>query len=275
MKRRQFSEEEKERIIYEYTALGYARNKIRKEFGVSDNKIRKVLLDSGIELRNIQQSNVNKYNINHNFFDTNNQTKDMAYTLGLISSDGCVSGQQNMIYIELQRSDRNLLEKVNFVLENERPVKDYVTSSGYENAKLWFYSRQMKDDLRKYNVVPNKTYSEDFRAPSILKNHLFPEYLRGYFDGNGSIKHSRDWSAWQIDTPSKEIALYIQKNLLRYGIGINIQEMEKVNVCIYRCITYKQANLKKIYSLLYNELDENSLFLQRKHDKFTDLLKMI
>lgn len=256
-------------IIYRYEVLRESKRKIRLEYKMSDNLITRILKDNNIKIRNLQEQRISRYKINENFFNPDSQSKEMAYVLGLISSDGCISSSDNQIYIELQKGDRELLEEVNKILENEREVKDYTPSSGYENSKIYFFSAKIKEDLKKYNVVPNKTYSKDFIAPAILKKELFIYYLLGYFDGNGCIKSSRDWTAWQIDTPSKSVAEYIQKSLFELGIDINIKEEKRTNITIYRCITYKKANLKKIYELFYTN---NNLYLKRKYEKFSQLI---
>ena len=269
MKKRIIQDDIIQDIIYKYEVLRESRHKISIEYKMSDSLIMRILKDNNIKIRSLQEQRISRYKINENFFNPDLQSKEMAYILGLISSDGCISSSDNQIYIELQRGDRELLEKVNKILENEREVKDYIPSSGYENSKIYFFSAKIKEDLKKYNVVPNKTYSKDFIAPDILKKEFFIYYLLGYFDGNGCVKSSRDWTAWQIDTPSKCVAEYIQKNLLELGIDTNIKEEKKVNISIYRCITYKKANIKRIYELFYTN---NNLYLERKYEKFSQLI---
>ena len=63
------------------------------------------------------------------------------------------------------------------------------------------------------------------------------------------------------------------KKLLKYDIILNFNIQEKTNINLYRCITSKKENLKKIYNMLYNNISkENSLFLKRKKEKFEGLL---
>ena len=99
MKKVQLTKEEKEKIVYNYTVLKYGRKKSGKEFHVSDKIVLKVLKEFNIPIRNIQQANASKYNIDENFFET--QNSNMAYILGILASDGCISKADNQIYIEL------------------------------------------------------------------------------------------------------------------------------------------------------------------------------
>ena len=194
----------------------------------------------------------------------------MAYILGLLASDGCVHSSKNLIYIELQRNDKELLEKVNKELGNTRPVKDYETTKGYLNSKLWFYSQEAKEQLKEYHIIPNKTYSNDFKFPETLKEEFYMDYIRGLFDGDGSIKDSNCSPTWQIDSSSKDIVENIQQILLKYNIETKIQEKQSKNIPLYRIYCYGQEKCQKIYELLYNNAE---IFMIRKKEKFENLLK--
>lgn len=274
MKKREFTNKEIQQIIYDYTILKMGQKRLAEKYHTSDRKIREVLDSNGIQRKTVQETNINSYGINHNFFNISNQTANSAYILGLIASDGCISASNNQIYIELQREDRELLERVNKVLENERDVKDYTNNRNYDNSKVYFFSKQIKKDLSLFHLIPNKTYSKEYRFPELLDEQFFFNYLLGLFDGDGSVKASHDWTAWQIDTSSENIAYEIQQRLKRYGIDINVNKEKKTNITIYRCITYKKDNLIKLYNKLYTNIPMQ-LFLKRKYEKFTTILNEI
>ena len=197
----------------------------------------------------------------------------MAYWLGILGSDGSVNKTKNVIYIELQRQDRELLEKLNKTIENERPVHDYVTGRGYENSKLYFYSKVIKADLAKYKIIPNKTYDPNYGFPSLLEKQYYPDYIRGLFDGDGSIKQSKIGElCWQIDTGSLEIAKTIQQFFADNDIELSITICPKKNVDIYRVYGYTRSKLIKIYNILYST--NSNLFLTRKKEKMKSLLNL-
>ena len=128
MRKRVFTQEEIEKVIYNYTVLNMGQKRAGKEFKMNDRMVRRLLEENNIPIKTIQETNISRYKINEKFFDIENS--DMAYLLGLISSDGCIASNENCIYIELQEADGELLEEINRRLENERPVKYYQTSSG-------------------------------------------------------------------------------------------------------------------------------------------------
>lgn len=263
------TKEQEDQIVYNYTVLKYGQKKSGAFIPVSDKIVKKVLLKNGIHIKTIQETNVNKYFVNHNYFKE--QSEDMAYWIGILGSDGSVNRNENQIYIELQRKDRELLEKLNFSIENQRPVKDYETGRGYENSKLYFYSSEIKKDLEKYKIIPNKTYDKSYGFPDLLEEQYYKDYIRGLFDGDGSIKRGNSIT-WQIDTGSLDIVLKIQAFLAKKGIETQYMILKKTNIDIYRIYCYGKEKAQKIYNLLYTT--NSSLYLKRKKDKFEELLDL-
>ena len=266
----QLTKEQEERIVYNYTILKYGQKKAGAFIPVSDKIVKKVLIKHNISIKSIQETNTNKYNINHNYFKT--QTPNMAYWIGILASDGSVNRNENQIYIELQKSDRELLEKLNLDINNEREVKDYETCKGYANSKLYFYSKTIKEDLKSYHIIPNKTYDSEYTFPEKLRKEYIFDYIRGLFDGDGCIKLTNTTITWQIDVGRKEIAEKIVDLFKEKNIILSIAELPKKNVTIYRVYGYTKEKCEKIYNLLYNT--SSNLYMNRKKDKFRKLLNL-
>ena len=114
------------------------------------------------------------------------------------------------------------------------------------------------------------TYSNDFKFPETLKEEFYIDYIRGLFDGDGSIKDTNCTPTWQIDSSSKDIIENIQQILLKYNIETKIQEKQSKNIPLYRIYCYGQKKCRKIYELLYNNAE---IFMARKKEKFENLLK--
>ena len=263
------TKEQEEKIIYNYTVLRYGQKKSGAFIPVSDKIVKKVLLKHNIPIKSIQETNVNKYFINHNYFKE--QSENIGYWIGILGSDGSVNKNKNEIYIELQRQDRELLEKLNSTIENQRPVMDYETARGYKNSKMYFYSAEIKKDLKEFKIIPNKTYDKNYGFPFKLNKKYYKDYLRGLFDGDGSIKYSNSLT-WQVDSGSLEIILELQKFLKENGIETQYTICPKKNIDIYRRYCYGKDKIKKIYNLMYTT--NSTLFLKRKKDKFEKFLDL-
>lgn len=270
-KQRILTKEQEDQIIYNYTVLHYGQKRSGAFIPVGDSVVKKVLIKHNIPIKSIQETNVNKFWVNHEYFKT--PSHDMGYWLGILGSDGCVAGQTNQIYIELQKSDRELLEKLNLSIQNERPVKDYETGRGYENSKLYFYSKDIKSDLAKYKIIPNKTYSEDYGFPDLLPKEYWIDYIRGLFDGDGCIKQSNGNSlCWQVDVGREDIAENIIAFFQEHGIKLGWTICPKQNVDLFRVYAYGKDKGQAIYNLLYST--PSDLFLKRKKEKFETLLNL-
>lgn len=268
--KRQLNKEEEEKIIYNYTILKLGQKESGREFSVSDYTVKRILHKYGIHIRSTQEIRTEKqYRVNHNYF--NNQSHDMAYWLGILGSDGTVSKNKNMIAIELQRKDKELLTKLNTSIGNEREVKDYFNNSKQtENSKLYFYSYDIKQQLKKYNIIPNKTYNPNYDFPIKLKSDYYIDYIRGLFDGDGAVYKSGSSIRFQIDSSCKNIILKLQQIFLLYDIELNWCVEPRQNINIYRLYCYGSSKIQKIYNLLYST--PSNLFLKRKKDKFEELL---
>lgn len=266
-KQRILTPEEEAQIIFNYNVLGMGQKQAGKFIGAKDKIVKQVLLKHNIHIRTGTEAR-QKYFIKENYFGA--QTANMAYVLGLLASDGCVHSTKNLIYIELQRQDKELLEKVNSELGNTRPIKDYETIRGYENSKLWFYSQQAKEQLAEYHIIPNKTYSPNFKFPETLQKEYYRDYIRGLFDGDGSIKNTNHTPTWQIDSSSFDIVKNIQQYLQELGIETEITTKQSKNIPLYRIYCYGQEKCHKLFDLMYTDTE---LYMVRKKEKFISLLK--
>lgn len=265
--------EQEQEIVYKYTILHISQNQLHKEYNVSTGTIDRALKRNGIEKRSLSETNKSKYNINQSFFNKDYLNANGAYILGLLASDGWVAKEENCVCIELQSSDRQILEDVNKVLENEREIKDYMRANGYQNSKLYFYSAQIKNDLKYYDIVPTKTYNLNSNFIKNIPEQYQMDFVRGFFDGDGCITGASGSLRWQLDGASFNTLKNIQTIFKTYGIDLTIVETtdETCTIPRYRLYTYGKATCNHIFQLFYH--NKPKLYLQRKYEKFQELLK--
>lgn len=210
-----------------------------------------------------------KFKVNEDYFDT--ESSNMAYILGFWAADGNVSKRENKLELELSKVDYEILEKIRAEIDCERPVKIYQCANGYEKNKLYFYSKKIKEAFGKYGIVPNKTYSELFHFPYNLNEIYYLDYIRGFFDGDGSVKDSNRTLTFELNSINKKFLEDIQRVLkVRLGVETKISTtgMKNRKVPMYRLYCYGQK-AKDILDKLYNT---NGLYLERKYKKYKDLL---
>lgn len=116
----------------------------------------------------------------HHFFDDlfASWTPDMAYVLGLVTTDGSVQGRGTLRIYQVETA---LLDQVRDIFVASAPY-DTCGDRAHPIPTLRLHSRRMIDDLAALGVGPNKSLT--IRAP--LSQMQYPnDYIRGVFDGDG------------------------------------------------------------------------------------------
>jgi hypothetical protein len=116
-------------------------------------------------------------------------TEEALYWAGFLAADGTVS-KKSRIGLELAYADFDHLLKFRDFVQAENEVEDYYrTVKGTEChvCRLRFTSYQISKDLRKFNIIPRKTYNYTF--PEHIRTYADPckKFILGYMDGDGSV----------------------------------------------------------------------------------------
>ena len=268
----QLSQKVIDKIIYDYTVNRYGLIKTGKQNGVGERIVRRILLENKIHIRSQSEAAIianiqrRQFNLNDNYFSSENER--MAYLLGFLASDGTIDKKNNRIKIGLSSVDKDFLIMIKKELGYEGDILDYQTSNGFNVSELTFTSQQIKKDLAKYNIVPNKTFTYTF--PESLNKKYWIDFIRGYFDGDGSVSTAGPHAIrWQICAANKQVLEKIIDFFYEeYGIEkVSILVQMKEHPLYY--FQYSTTATKKIFSILYKE---NCLKLPRKYFKFKELV---
>lgn len=165
---------------------------------------------------------------NERIFETID-AKEKAYWLGFIYADGNVSTKGNRIGFCLNKKDVVLLERFCDFVGGDR---NRIVSYNDKNVVYYYvYSKDMKDDLSKHNILPDKTHKKEF--PIIDDYELFLAFFLGVYDGDGSEGKS------QLASGNKEFLEYCCK---RFDIDINkiILKKNKYGSAFYLCVGYRK-----------------------------------
>lgn len=254
-----------QKIIYRYKDLGYGLIKTGQPFGLSQGKVKKILQKNGIKIRSFSQaaikSNKNRsIGINHFYFDE--ESSNMAYILGLWASDGTVRKDSNEMKLTLQENDSEILEKIAQELEYKGSIKHYITKTGYKNATLTFTSERIKKKFTEYGIIPQKTFH--FVFPIHLEKKYWIDFIRGYFDGDGTISTAGASAIrFQICSAIEEtLAIIVDFLDKEYNIPPVLIQLRTDGLYYFQ---YSTTATKMIYKILYTP---SSLYLKRKYEKF-------
>lgn len=232
--------------------LQYTKNQIYS-FCYNNKKIIKKLSQS--ERSQIQSNNSRKYHINQDYFKK--WSRNMAYILGLWFADGCIYGGK-MFDITLHTKDKYILKQIAKELDYEGNLYDYVDRQA---ARLNFSCIVIYNDIISLGGQENKSLVIDF--PNVPKEYL-PDFIRGYFDGDGSImriKNNRLNSA--ITSGSKKFLDQILK-ILKEEAGVEGGSYDLSS----KSIRFGKKDTLRLGDYMYQ--NEPQLFLLRKYKKFKE-----
>ena len=265
---------DKYRIVdYYYKNKDISMDNIAINLNISDRAVRRVLKEEGINTRL-----KNRYILDENYFDCID-TESKAYILGFIYADGFV-GDEKFNNIVIAVNDLEILEFIAKEFKftgNIRKTK----KGGFENSKcgysLNFSSKIMASRLREIGLYPNKSLTID-TLPQIDKK-LVRHFIRGYFDGDGSIVLSHNTSYYKaIDGVIKYI--YPTYCFMILGTKGFLEEIIKEAEFNYakihntksekiKCI---KINAKKEFNNIFKYLYDNSTIkLLRKYNKWNEI----
>ena len=108
-----------------------------------------------------------------------------------------------------------------------------------------------------------------------MNEDFIPDYIRGYFDGDGCITrtgYNGNGIEFKIVSASKEILVffedYFNKKYKQNKSHIYTRKKEESKLQLYD-LKYSTNFSKELYNILYTP---NSLYLKRKKEKYEQLL---
>ena len=245
---------------------------LANELNVSKSYICKIWKINGLKGKSRRS-----YYINFNYFH-NVDTFDKAYFLGIIASDGCIynrdEAHQQMLTLTFNKQDEEII--YSFLLHTKSNYKPYIMN---DIISLQVNSDLIVDDLRKYNITERKTKTYE---PYILENEdLMWHYIRGYFDGDGSIynlnKKSTSPCNWFISFCGNYSTMKIfQDFFYNYNIKAYLYKDNRLNkytMDFYDLRIRENKSKEAFIKLLYK--DSDNIRLSRKYFKALKYLELL
>ena len=199
---------------------------------------------------------------------------NIAYATGLLTADGNLSNDGR--HIDLTSKDIQLLNSFKKCI-SLKGVRIGTKISGYSGEKcprIQFSNVKLYRWLLEVGLTPNKS-----RTISALKipNKYFFDFLRGYFDGDGSC-----YSFWD-ERWNSSFMFYItfssgSENYIKWLRQKN-KELMEINGSISRCKgrnTIQLKYAKREGKILFNKMyyKTNLPCLERKHKKLIKILEI-
>ena len=267
----------KNRIIWSQDQINYIINdyssnlsttKLAKEFNVTTQTIRKILQENNVNLLSLKE--INRVKFPRNSFAFNIIDENSAYWIGFLCADGTVL-KNNEIRISLNAKDIKHIEKFKNFLDSSNTISTS-TYGKEERAYFSIKDEQITKDLADRGCINNKTYLLKFPNEQQIPEKYLSHFIRGYFDGDGSINYSFDkkYPSYR----KYRIGFVGTENFLK---GVR-HFFDKDNVKIENHKTWCQLNLSgnksviKYLNLIYKDSTENNR-LDRKYNSYIDFIK--
>lgn len=230
---------------------------------------------------------------NESFFESIN-SEIKAYLLGFVFADGCVMnrmrggrlGNEYGLQLNVAEKDKNIIylfQQHIYPYSNINIVPSSIIRNKYirnPQYRIAFYSKTLFNDLNNLGCEKRKTYKEN-KIPNI-PNNLIIHFIRGYFDGDGSVSlsiHRKYHKNKTYEYPYLNVAIVSKTNTILKDIQ---------NFLLYNdiksSITY--SNSKKYYELRINANESKvklfelmykdaNFFFKRKYDIFKKIYKIM
>lgn len=222
-----------------------------------------------------------KYNrVNHDYF--NEIGPDQAYIIGLILADGCINisdrikkrGGENQWVISLQEKDKYILENIRLKIGQISHVFTSKTKTRLATqfmCSLRICSNKHVEKLGNFGIFPRKSLNVKVSDFFLKDNNLFFHFLRGVFDGDGSLTLSRKGhglgGTFSICGSYDTCQALSRK--LHEDFGIGTGKIEQTSRIYFFRIS-SQKDIIKLFNLIYQ--NAGNLFLIRKFEKFKEVV---
>ena len=221
----------KDQIVSLYQQ-GKQKKDISKILNVSEYSITKFFKDNCV------------YRFNENCFETID-SEEKAYWLGFLWADGNIS--EYAIFLELQDSDKNHLEKFRKFLKNEYQNFDITKGNC---IRLRANSKKIVEDLKSlgFGLKDNRVDIPNI-SPDLIRH-----FIRGYFDGDGHIRIKNNLFEG-VDISGRSKFIENLNDLLKFS------RSEEHSTDSKRIYANKEHGLKFL-NFVYNDA---TVYLERKY----------
>lgn len=264
-KRKIMNQDELNNLINDYNS-GKSLRSLAIEYNYTRAVLSRTLKENNVVIRD-NTKNSRKYYHDEDFFE-DIDTEEKAYWLGFIFADGFIESKRNhgaqKLGITLSKIDMSHLEKFKESIKATNPIKEY-KGSGYNAngmfSKILLTSQKTVDDLKKHGCVEQKTLQLRFPAiPNELKHH----FIRGYFDGDGSLSFIQNKAYEMQFTGTKD---FLNSIMTYFNKELKMHTKDNIN---FQLKIGGNLQVRKILDIIYKDA---TVYLDRKYEKYLEVLK--
>lgn len=239
--------------IIEMYKSGFTNEFICNEFGISRYKLNKILKINKVEMK------LKNFKVDDNFFENIN-TENKAYWFGFLYADGYVRKRKGYEFrLKLSSKDKKHIEKFKKDIKSNSDIRDFADNF----SSISIYSKKFVENLINKGCLMNKSFI--IKYPN-LSPELHRHFIRGYFDGDGSVTNSSR-TIVNFVSGSFEFIDDVRSILVD---ELNIYDCKIVeNKNSYYISWSRKIDLERLYRFFYKN---SNIFLKRKKKKFEEII---
>jgi len=273
------SREEKDKILTvlreRYLSEGPA--KLAEDLGLSENAVRLIANRAGLQINSkIRYEKMSKtmnerYDVNP-WTVWNPLSNEGAYYLGLLWADGTVTEDDIVIGLSGEEDHEvlyYLAERVGLRPERVRSVKKY-KETHKQRKELKLCGKRIVTLMQSYGIFPRKSYI-DPPFPEVLPEEFLADFLRGVFDGDGSVKKQTITPSIRIYGSDIFMHTLIEKVVIRTEIIQYSLIQRKDSLWLFE-VGHPLEVLKVINFMHYQRGGPNYPFIKRKHQPLLEFV---
>jgi hypothetical protein len=218
---------ELENLILNDCKLGLTKTHIQKKYGISVEPINRILNNHNIIYK---KSLTRERSISWNLTFFEKDSPDLAYIAGFIFADGSLQKRNLLaditynLKISLNEKDINVIKYIcDCIGLSQDKIVSVPAQNGDPQKMICIGHKKLDILLKKWGIIPNKTYN--FIAPEI-SDEMLPHFIRGWIDGDGTIKVRHGKSSYIRITGNKEALTWFIDNVSRIGYTGKIYKTE-------------------------------------------------
>lgn len=220
------------KAVQEYLNSNKTMKELASKYNISPTSISGYLKRNKISYK--PKTN-RKYTLDENYFEVID-TEEKAYFLGYLMADGCLKKtyKEKITMMSFSQSEENkktvyLLKQA---LNTTKPVYKKINNKGFNKSDESFVyvldivSKKITSDLLKHGMSHKK---ENISRIPQMDRRLIKHFIRGYFDGDGSISVYNNKYGLQAEfsITSSSVSLLIEiQNYLSSELSLSLTKLK-------------------------------------------------
>lgn len=260
--------EMKKDILRLYTEERKTVKQIREEYGYN-------FVCAGTIEKLLRKHGVTRLGGNHNWSNNSDYFKNIdtgskAYVLGYLLADGSNTGKG--IRLMCTYKDKEIIEYVRDEITPSNEIREYVYGKKHM-AYCSVGSSDMMEDLENLNFIKNKQCA-NLHFPKIPEE-LYPDFIRGYFDGDGCVTYTNNQLKISICADlnqAKDLEEILKNAKVITKENNNIVDMSKYGSNIYNLRIGRKDDVRRFFDYIYRNDNKDIFKLKRKYNVFKTYL---